>query len=362
MGDSRHNHRVMIVDDEPSNTDLLTQYLRRWGYTDVAATNSSELATQLFETFAPDIVLLDLHMPPPSGFDLLGLLPRRSDGVEVPVLVLTADVSPETKRRGLEAGAQDFVTKPFDPAEVRLRVANLLRTRHLELDLLAYGQTLERRVVERTRELDAARRETLARLALAAEFRDDSSGQHIYRVGRTTALLAEELAVVPREVELLRQAAPLHDVGKIGIPDAVLLKPGRFEPAEFELMKRHAELGAHILRGSNSPVLVAAEEIALSHHERWDGTGYPRGLECDEIPRSGRLVAVADVFDALTHERPYKDAWPVDVAVAEIQNQRGLQFDPEIVDAFCHLDAAALTAPVPVDQRPWPVAPSSSDV
>jgi putative two-component system response regulator len=362
MSDNHHSHRVLIVDDEASNTKLLAQYLRRWGYTDVATTNTSGLAIEFFESFAPDLVLLDLHMPSPSGFDLLGQLPRSADGVDVPVLVLTADVSRDSKHRGLEAGARDFLTKPFDPAEVRLRVANLLRTRHLELDLLSHGRTLERRVAERTRELDAARRETLARLALAAEFRDDSSGEHIYRVGRTTALLAERLGASGHDVELLRQAAPLHDLGKIGVPDAVLLKPGRFEPDEFEQMKRHAQLGAHILRGSSSPVLAVAEKIALSHHEHWDGTGYPRSLEGHEIPRSGRLVAVADVFDALTHERPYKEAWPVDRAVAEIQDQSGRHFDPAIVTAFGGLDAEALTGSVPACDRPWPTVASAGEI
>jgi putative two-component system response regulator len=351
--DRRHGHHVLIVDDEASNTQLLHQYLARWGYTQVCSTNTSALAMTLFDRFRPDVVLLDLHMPAPDGFDLLATLPRQVDGVDVPALVLTADVSTETKRQALEAGARDFLTKPFDPAEVRLRVANLLRTRHLELDLLGYGRTLEQRVDERTRELDVARRETLAKLAIAAEFRDDSSGEHSHRVARTTAMLAELVGASAETIETVRQAAPLHDVGKIGIPDAVLLKPGRLEPTERSQMERHAQLGAHILSGSTSPVLAAAEEIALSHHERWDGTGYPHGLNGHEIPLSARLVAVADVYDALTQERPYKPAWRVEDAVGEILDQRGRHFDPAIVDAFADLDPGALTEPVPRRERGW---------
>jgi putative two-component system response regulator len=351
---THHNpHRLLIVDDEPSNTELLGRLLRRWGYTEVASTNASSQAARLYDAFAPDLLLLDLHMPAPSGFELLATLPREAGGVAVPVLALTADVSAETKRRALEAGASDFLAKPFDHAEVRLRVANLLRTRRLELDLLGYGRTLEQRVEERTRELDVARRETLAKLAIVAELRDDSTGEHIHRVGRTTALLASQLGACAETVETMRQAAPLHDVGKIGIPDTVLLKAGRLDSAEREQMMGHAELGARILGGSLSPVLAAAEEIALTHHERWDGKGYPAGLAGHDIPLSGRLVAVADVYDALTQARPYKAAWPVDRAVGEILDQRGRHFDPAVVDAFAELDAEALTEPVPPAQRGW---------
>jgi len=220
-----------------------------------------------------------------------------------------------------------------------------------------YQQRLEKNVRERTKELnrrnaelEEARREILYRLALAAEYRDDDTFEHTERIRESAALIATELGLSVSEVELLRLAAPLHDIGKLGVSDAILLKPGRLTSEEFEHVRRHAELGAGILSGSSSPVLRAGEEIARTHHEWWDGTGYPTGLEGDEIPLFGRIVAVADVFDALTHERPYKAAWPVEEAVAEIGRLRGIQFDPRVVDAFERLDPYRL-ARHPVDTR-----------
>ena len=195
-------------------------------------------------------------------------------------------------------------------------------------------------------QLEAARLETLHRLALAAEFRDDDTYEHTERVARTAAVLAERLGLDAREVELIRQAAPLHDIGKLAIPDQLLLKPARLTPEEFEQIKTHAEAGAAILSGSTSEVLRRAQEIASSHHEWWDGSGYPAGLGGNAIPLSGRIVALADVFDALTHERPYKQAWPLDRALAEVRRLDGTQFDPAIVAAFERLDHVALIEPV----------------
>jgi PAS domain S-box-containing protein len=196
------------------------------------------------------------------------------------------------------------------------------------------NERLEENVLERSRELRDARNETLERLALAAERRDDDTGDHIRRVGDLSGLLAHVLELPGGHVELIGRAAPLHDVGKIGIPDGILLKPGKLTSQEFDEMKSHAAIGAHILGGSSVPLLQTAEEIALSHHERWDGSGYPSGLRGEAIPLSGRIVTVADVFDALTRSRPYKEAWPVDMAIEEIKNQRGRHFDPDVVDAF----------------------------
>jgi putative two-component system response regulator len=229
---------------------------------------------------------------------------------------------------------------------VRIRVRNLLQTRALAATLRRHRDELERRVVVRTEELELARLETLERLAIAAEFRDDATGEHTRRVARTAALLARGLRMPEPDVERLALAAPLHDVGKIAVPDEILLKPDKLTRAEYAQVQRHVLVGEEILGGSSSPVLQAAAEIALSHHERWDGRGYPAGVRGDDIPLPARLVAVADVFDALTHRRPYKEAWPVPDAVAEILDQAAGHFDPEIVAAFERLDHAALLAPV----------------
>jgi putative two-component system response regulator len=245
----------------------------------------------------------------------------------------------------LALGVRDFVTKPFDHEEVRLRVGNLLEMRLLQLQAKASTDLLEDRVRQRTLQLENARLELLKRLAIAAEYRDHESEQHAQRIGHTSSLLASKLRLAAREVYRILHAAPLHDIGKIAIPDAILLKPGRLTPQEFEALKTHPVVGARILGGSRSRLLQVASEIAATHHEHWDGRGYPDGLSGEEIPLSGRIVAVADVFDALTHERPYKPAWSTDQAVAEIIEQSGRQFDPAVVAAFQTLDHKALGCP-----------------
>jgi putative two-component system response regulator len=290
------------------------------------------------------LLLLDLHMPGIDGFELmerLGML-MGEERPKIPFLVLTADATEDTKRRALSVGARDFLTKPIDQIELLIRVRNLLQVQNLQERLFEQNTNLESEVAERTRDLEQARLEVLDRLALAAEYRDDDTQQHAWRIGRSSALIAEALGLCEVQVELIRRAAPLHDIGKIGIPDAILLKPGRLGEEELRLMRTHTTIGAEILSGSRSPLLVMAEQIALTHHERWDGDGYPRGLSGDQIPLPGRIVAVADVFDALSHARPYKPAWPVEQVVAEILRQNGTQFDPGVIEAFAQLDHRAL--------------------
>jgi putative two-component system response regulator len=225
-------------------------------------------------------------------------------------------------------------------------VRNLLQTRGLAATVCRQRDEVERRVAQRTEDLALARVEALERLARTAEFRDDATGEHPGRVGRTAALLARELRLAPDEVERVALAAPLHDVGMIAVPDAILHKPGRISRAEYVEVQRHVLVGDEIRGGSGSPVLRTAAMIALSHHERWDGRGYPAGLRGDATPLPARIVAVADVFDALTHRRPYREAWPLEQAVAEIRDQSAGHFDPDIVAAFCDLDHAALLAPL----------------
>ena len=337
--------RILAVDDQEPNLLLLQRILERDGYTQVRGTTDPARIVGMFAESAPDLVLLDLHMPELDGFELMEQLgPLTDAGREVPFLVLTGDDTEDTKRRALAVGARDFLTKPFNQTELLLRVRNLLEVKQLQDRLREKNADLEAEVAERTRDLDRARLEILERLALVTEYRDDETQEHAWRIGRTGALLARALALPDGEVDLIRRAAPLHDIGKIGIPDSILLSPGKLSEPEFDVIKTHTTIGGAILSGSQSPLLRLAEQIALSHHERWDGQGYPAGISEDRIPLAGRIVAVADVFDALTHERPYKKAWPVEKAVAEILGNAGRQFDPGIVEAFSRLDHPTLVS------------------
>ncbi|HEX2029707.1 MAG TPA: HD domain-containing phosphohydrolase [Nitriliruptorales bacterium] len=332
---ARLDARILVVDDEPANVRLLERILVNDGYRNVASRTDSNDAVELLRDYPVDLLLLDLHMPGLDGFAVLERLAGITDPDDyVPTLVLTADVTTETKHRALASGARDFLTKPFDPIEVSLRVANLLDTRLLHHAARAQNVLLEHRVRERTAELEQARIELLRRLSLAAEFRDDETYEHTERVGVAAALLGDRVGLDAADVESLRRAAPLHDIGKIGVPDEILLKPGPLTAEEYARMKAHTTIGALILGGSSSPVLRMGETIALTHHERWDGSGYPGRLAGEQIALVGRIVSVTDVFDALTHERPYKAAWPVDEAVAELERGRGTQFDPRLVDLY----------------------------
>jgi putative two-component system response regulator len=352
--------RLLIVDDTPANVVLLEKLLATAGYDSVQATTDPRTALALYAAFAPDLILLDLHMPELDGFAVMAQLKAVIPPEEyLPIIVLTADINEEARRRALAGGAHDFLTKPFDTVEVSLRITNLLRTRFLHLELARHNQFLEQRVRERTQQLDAARLEILQRLSLAAEYRDDDTGEHTRRVGATAAHIASELGLAGERIELIRQAAPLHDIGKLGVSDAILRKPGKLTPEEFAHVKRHARIGHHILDGTQAPVLLLARDIARTHHERWDGTGYPDGRAGTDIPQAGRIVAVADVYDALIHDRPYKTAWPLDKAVDEIVSQRGRHFDPDVVDAFLRTIEGDHTATRTPDHAPsfWTPSP-----
>jgi putative two-component system response regulator len=325
--------RILIVDDEPANVELLQRLLERHGFTRVEGTTDPREAAPLYVRLRPDLILLDLHMPHMDGLAVMDQLNQLAEASYLPILMLTGDMAPEARREALSRGAKDFVNKPFHSDEVLLRIRTLLETRFLYLQIQSQNQLLEAKVRERTRELESAQIEIIERLARAAEFRDDNTGQHTERVGQMAALVAREVGLPDSTVSLIRRAAPLHDVGKIGIPDSILLKLGKLTDEEFALVKTHTAIGARILSGSRFSLLRLAEEIAFSHHEHWDGRGY-EGLVGDSIPLAGRIVAVADVFDALTQKRPYKPAWPIADAVEEIRRQRGRQFDPTLVDAF----------------------------
>jgi putative two-component system response regulator len=328
--------RILIIDDEKANLEVLRRLLERAGFSRIQTTTDPRNATTLYVDFRPDLILLDLHMPHMDGLAVMAELNEIAEATYLPILILTGDVSPEARRDALSRGAKDFVHKPFNSDEVLLRIGTLLETRFLYLQIQSQNQILEAKVRERTRELEAAQIEIIERLAKAAEFRDDNTGQHTERVGQMAALIAKQSGLPDTQVSLIRRAAPLHDVGKIGIPDSILLKLGKLTAEEFELVKTHTTIGARILSGSRFPILRLAEEIAFSHHERWDGSGYA-GMPKETIPLAGRIVAVADVFDALTQQRPYKEAWPVHEAIAEIDRQRSRQFDPDLVDAFMRI-------------------------
>ena len=328
--------RILIVDDESANVEMLQRLLERNGFTRIESTTDPRQAAELYVKNRPDLILLDLHMTVMDGLAVMDQLNEIAEASYLPILMLTGDMTPAARQEALSRGAKDFVTKPFHADEVLLRIRTLLETRFLYFQVQSQNQILEAKVRERTRELEAAQIEIIERLARAAEFRDDNTGQHTERVGQMAALLARQLGLPDPQVSLIRRAAPLHDVGKIGIPDAVLLKLGKLTLDEFELVKTHTTIGARILSGSRFALLRLAEEIAFSHHERWDGEGYA-GIKQDQSPLAGRIVAVADVFDALTQKRPYKPAWPLEEAVAEIDRQRGRQFDPDVVEAFLRI-------------------------
>jgi putative two-component system response regulator len=338
-----HPSRILVVDDQEANALLLQAVLTRAGYSDIETLTDSRAVVGRCSHDPPDLLLLDWHMPGCSGPEILEEIAFLTDEPNwMPVLVLTADIAPDTKRRALGLGARDFITKPIDVGEVLLRVRNLLQTRYLRLELQRNNDLLHERVAQRTAELEAAKLEMLDRLALAAEYRDDATGQHADRIGRTSELLALELGVDPAEATLIGHAARLHDIGKIGIADELLLKPGAYTKDDFKAMQLHSSIGARILSGSTNELLMLAEQIAGTHHERWDGRGYPGGLAGSAIPLCGRIVSVADVFDALTHRRPYKQPWPVDRAAREILDGAGTKFDPAVIGAFSRLDHAML--------------------
>lgn len=326
--------RILIVDDHDANVEALKRILRRAGFAFLNSATDPRTGVTLAQTWQPDLMLLDLHMPGLDGFGVLDAIRPQLNAGYLPVLMLTADSSDETKQRALAGGAKDFLTKPFDPTEVLLRIANLLETRFLYCTIREHNEFLEKRVAERTRELEEAQMEILQRLAAAAEFRDDDTGQHTQRVGRLAGLLAGTLGLPEDRVDIIRRAAPLHDVGKIGVPDAILLKPGRLTRNERRVMQSHTTIGATMLAGGRSPLVRTAELIACCHHERWDGRGYPNGLCGEQIAIEARIVAVVDFLDALTHDRPYRKAWSLERTLDAIAAERGRHFDPAAVDAL----------------------------
>jgi len=325
---------IVIIDDEATNVRLLMRILEGAGFQTVTGLTSSRELPALLVAHPPDLVITDLHMPEVDGFGVLDLLMPLINQERLPVLVVTGDPSLNARQQALTRGAKDFVTKPFDTVEVLLRVRNLLEGRMLYQDLLKQHRTLLESATGQSRELESTRIEMIERLALAAEYRDEDTSDHNLRVGLLSSRLAEAIGWTSEDAGLLRRAAALHDIGKIGIPDALLRKPGALTDGEQRVMRTHPSIGARILGGSQVPLLQLAETIALSHHEKWDGTGYPRGLKGTGIPLAGRIVAIADTFDAITSDRPYRRARPVHVAMASIREEAKRHFEPRLVEAL----------------------------
>jgi len=337
----RPDAKILIVDDMPENIELLETILSSAGYRNFQSTSDSREAFPIYRSGGFDLVVLDLRMPHLDGFQVMEQLASANTDDYLPILVLTGQLDRETRNRALAAGAKDFITKPFDRTEVVNRIDNILEVRALYNERGNQAKLLEKIVKERTselmdrnRELENTRLDIIRRLGRAAEYRDNETGMHVIRMSESCRRLALAIGLDDEFAQRILQASPMHDVGKIGIPDQILLKPGKLDPAEWEIMKTHAEIGADILGDYKSDLMQMARIIALTHHEKWDGTGYPNGLSGDAIPLEGRISAICDVFDALTSVRPYKKAWTIAEANAYIDENSGRHFDPEMVRAF----------------------------
>ena len=325
---------IIVVDDNATNLTLFRHLLRKIDGAEVECYADSVAALGWCTDNEPDLILLDYMMPVMDGLEFIRRLQSIPGRADVPVVMVTADTQSDVRHRALELGAQDFLTKPVDKTELTARVRNLLALRASRRQLANRAEWLAEEVKKATIEIVSREKEAILRLSRAAEYRDPETGMHLLRMSNYTRLIAGQVGLPPAEQELLLQAAPMHDIGKVGTPDHILLKPGRLTPEEFEIMKQHATIGYEILRDSASPLLQCAATLALAHHEKFDGSGYPQGLSGDSIPLYGRIVAVADVFDALTSERPYKKAWALDDAVDFLKTNAGSHFDPACVDGF----------------------------
>lgn len=328
--------KVLIVDDQEANVMLLEQILLREGYEAVSSTLKSTDVCDLHRQHAYDLILLDLQMPDMDGFAVMEELKQIEKDSYLPVLVITAQ--PDQKLRALKAGAEDFITKPFEIAEVLMRVHNMLKVRLLNKELHSYNEILEQRVHERTADLKEGYQETIFTMTRAAEHKDEDTGAHVQRISYYSRVLSEALGMDNEFIETIFFASPMHDIGKIGVPDHVLLKPSGLVQNEWEMMQEHAAMGAKILGDSKSPYLKMGADIALNHHEKWDGTGYPNGKKGNEIPLAARIMCICDIYDALRSKRPYKLAFDhqktVEIIIHGDSRTQPTHFDPLILNAF----------------------------
>jgi len=331
---------ILVVDDQSQNIELLEAYLAPHNYKIVTAVSGEEALWEI-SGHKIDLVLLDVMMPGMDGFEVIRRVRQDDADRLLPIILVTALRGTEDRVKGIEAGCDDFISKPVDKMELLARVRSLLKVKAYNDLLINYQKELESDVMKRTGELKqalekikAASLDTIYRLSMAAEFRDDDTGTHIKRVSLYCAVVAHRMGLPEADIENILYAAPMHDLGKIGIPDLILLKPAKLNPQEWEIMKQHTVIGARILKGSDAEFIRLGETIALSHHEKWDGSGYPKGLKGNQIPIAARITSIADVFDALTSKRPYKEAFSVEKSVNLIREGKGSYFDPDVVDAF----------------------------
>ncbi len=325
---------VLIVDDTQVNLILFSALVKRLDDCKDFAFLDPVTALNWAETNATDLLILDYMMPELDGIEFIKRFRAMPENAETPILMVTANDQKDVRYAALEHGASDFLTKPLDRIEFLTRAKNMLKMQSSRKKLADRAAWLADEVRLATREIVLRERETVIRLSKAAEYRDPETGAHILRMAHYSHLIGKGMGLSEDEQELLLEAAPLHDIGKVGIPDGILLKPGKLTEAEFEIMRGHARIGYEVLKGSASKVLQSGSEIAYSHHEKFDGSGYPRGLNGEDIPLFSRIVAVADVFDALTSERPYKKMWPLERAADLIRSQSGMHFDPRCVEVF----------------------------
>ncbi len=333
--------KILVVDDEDRNLRLMKLLLTSFGY-DVLTASNGEEALEKVHDIPPDVILLDIMMPKIDGIEVARQLKREEETKIIPIVMVTALNEVEDRVKALEAGADDFLNKPVDKIELRARVQSLVKVKTCNDHMRNYQKELEAEVAKRTEQLRQALKklkgvslESICHLCRAAEYKDENTGDHIKRMSQYTSAVASKMGLNKQTVEDLLYTAPMHDAGKIGIPDHILLKPGKLNDKEWEIMKQHTIIGAQILAGSGAKFIKLAQTIALTHHEKWDGSGYPKGLKGSKIPLVGRIAAIADVFDALTSRRPYRmKPFSLKEAFNYIKKERGRHFDPEVVDAF----------------------------
>lgn len=326
--------RIFAIDDSPSILSFIQRAILAIEGCEILPFLDPKDALTILQTQQADLVLVDYNMPGMNGIELISRFRQLPRAKDVPVIMLTSETDPTIKIAAIEAGATEFLTKPIDQAEFGIRIRNLLTLRVAQQKLADHADALERDVAAARARIAAQEKEIIWRLSKAMACRDGETALHLERVAVIARMIAEELGIAPETCEKIYLASPLHDVGKIGVSDAILLKAGPLNADEMQQMRAHATFGAEILEGSESDIIRTAATIAGSHHEKWDGTGYPKQLSGEDIPIEGRIVAIADVFDALCSERPYKKAWPVDEAHREILRGSGIHFDPACAAAF----------------------------